>query len=278
MCNSNSNELGWIRLYRKMTEWRWYGLPNMMAVFIHLLLTANHRDGYSFGVEIKRGQVLTSEDGIMRSIRIKRGALRVCLKKLEETGEIVRSVTNKYSIITICNYDSYQSNADVNSQQIAIEPSTSEQQTEIEQTADEHQSATNKNNKNIKNETNEKRKEDGNASLQKAKEEFEAFRKVYPGRKRGLDTEFANFRKKHKDWREVLPLLLPAAQAYAEQARGTSQKYIKHLQTWINNRAWETDYELSPIQRADEINRTYQRHGISPAGYGCKAADGTEYH
>lgn len=90
MCNPNPNEIGWIRLYRKMTEWRWYGLPNMMAVFIHLLLTANHKDGYSFGVEIKRGQVMTSEDGIMRSIKIKRGALRVCLKKLEETGEIIR--------------------------------------------------------------------------------------------------------------------------------------------------------------------------------------------
>lgn len=74
MCTPNQIvDVGWIRLYRKMTEWHWYGLPNMMAVFIHLLLTANHKDGYSFGVEIKRGQVLTSEDGIMRSIRIKRG-------------------------------------------------------------------------------------------------------------------------------------------------------------------------------------------------------------
>lgn len=129
MCNPNQTmDMGWIRLHRKMTDWRYYGLPNMMAVFIHLLLTANHKDGYSFGVEIKRGQVLTSEDGIMRSIRIKRGALRGCLSKLEKSGEIIRNATNHYSLITICNYDSYQGGMENDDQQTDIKQPSNEQQ------------------------------------------------------------------------------------------------------------------------------------------------------
>ena len=34
-------------------------------------------------------------------------------------------------------------------------------------------------------------------TLQKAKEDFDAFRKAYPGTKRGLTTEFENFKRKH---------------------------------------------------------------------------------
>lgn len=105
--NQNS-ESGWIRLHRKMSDWQYYGLPNMMAVFIHLLLSANHRDGHVYGIPVKRGQILTSEINIMQSIKIKRGALRGVLNKLHNSGEIERVTTNKYSLITICNYENYQ--------------------------------------------------------------------------------------------------------------------------------------------------------------------------
>lgn len=273
MCNPNPNEIGWIRLYRKMTEWRWYGLPNIMAIFIHLLLTANHKDGYSFGVEIKRGQVMTSEEGIMRSIKIKRGALRVCLRKLEETGEIIRDTTNKYSIITICNYDSYQSTTESNSQQNTIKQSTDKHQPDISPASEEHQPATNKNNKNKKNDKNEKEE---SITHQKAKEDFELFRKLYPGKKRGLDTEFANFKKKHGDWQAVLPLLLPAAQSYVEQTRGKPKEYIKHLQTWINNRCWEIEYGNDNSRQSNGRNQTYRQNGISQAEYGIEVPRGPE--
>lgn len=275
MCNTNQTELGWIRLYRKMTEWRWYGLPNMMAVFIHLLLTANHKDGYSFGVEIKRGQVLTSEDGIMRSIRIKRGALRGCLEKLELSGEIIRNSTNRYSLITVCNYDSYQGGIESNNQQTDIYQPSTIQQDNIQHTSGEHPTATNNKNKKKKNDKNERKEEDEKESitLQTAKEIFDEFRKAYPGKKRGLDTEFMNFKKKHKDWQSVITILLPAALAYAEQTKNTPKEYIKHLQTWINQRCWETEYDTS-----DDRNRTYRQNGISQAGYGLRMPDGTEYH
>lgn len=78
----------------------------------------------------------------------------------------------------------------------------------------------------------------------KEKEIFNVARKYYPGEKRGLDTEFACLCKNHKDWKEVLPLLLPAIKA--EENRRTTKERVnkfvppwKHFKTWLYNRCWE---------------------------------------
>jgi len=56
---------------------------------------------------------------------------------------------------------------------------------------------------------------------------FEEARNVYPGNKRGSETEYDNFVKKHKDWKDVLPLLKPAIEAQIEwrkNARSTLKR------------------------------------------------------
>jgi hypothetical protein len=67
------------------------------------------------------------------------------------------------------------------------------------------------------------------------KELFEKFRVRYLGKKRGLDTEFTNFRKKHKDWKKVLPVLADLKLDHDV----TERRFIPHLQTFINGRNWE---------------------------------------
>ena len=64
---------------------------------------------------------------------------------------------------------------------------------------------------------------------------FDESRKLFKGTKRGNQTEFDNFVKKHTDWKEVLPLLLPAVQ-YQIKQRAKDGFYWKNFQTWINNR------------------------------------------
>ncbi len=73
---------------------------------------------------------------------------------------------------------------------------------------------------------------------------FDEFRKLYPGTKRGLQTEFKNFVKKHKDWRDILPLLKQRLeyQIQARRVRAERKLFVpewKNLQTWINQRCWE---------------------------------------
>ena len=69
---------------------------------------------------------------------------------------------------------------------------------------------------------------------------FEAFRTNYKGKKRGLHTEFDNF-KKHKDWRSVLPNLLLMNIKW-----GCETKYIPHLATFINQRRGEMVDDVKP--------------------------------
>jgi hypothetical protein len=96
--------------------------------------------------------------------------------------------------------------------------------------------------------------------MSKEKILFEEFRKIYLGTKRGLDVEFANFCKKHKDWREVLPYLKVnyerQIEAKKSQRGSIDPRYEKHLQTYINNRCWEEEISYG----SNSIN-TQSAHG-----------------
>ena len=66
---------------------------------------------------------------------------------------------------------------------------------------------------------------------------FDEARKLFKGTKRGLETEYENFRK-HADWQDVLPLLKPAVEQQIRW-RAADGRYWKNFKTWINSRCWE---------------------------------------
>lgn len=76
---------------------------------------------------------------------------------------------------------------------------------------------------------------------------FEAFRKKYKkygGRVRGFQTELDDFKKKHKDWKEVIPMLDYAIEKENEarikaEAAGTFFSGIQNLKTYLYQRSWE---------------------------------------
>lgn len=80
-------------------------------------------------------------------------------------------------------------------------------------------------------------------------QQFEEFRKAYKGRKRGHKEEFENFKKKNANWREIVPLLMPALQRLEEYnaAANAAGKWVPqwaHLQTWINQRRWTEELPM----------------------------------
>ena len=91
-----------------MLDWEWYNDHNTKIVFIHLLLVANWKPGKWRGVEIGRGQRLTSFPKLAKETRLTVRNVRTAISHLESTGEIVCKPTNKYTLITITNYDKYQ--------------------------------------------------------------------------------------------------------------------------------------------------------------------------
>lgn len=98
----------WIKVYDGLLEWGWHTRPEMVSLFVHLLLKANIKDGHFEGVEVKRGQLITSLNSLVKLTGITKQTIRTCLKNLEETGEISQKSTQRYTLITICKYDTYQ--------------------------------------------------------------------------------------------------------------------------------------------------------------------------
>ena len=109
----------------------------MVHLFLHLLLEANHEDKKWQGIIVKRGQLVTGRQALSRDTGISVQTIRTCLKRLQQTGEIIQKSTKKFSIITLCNYEDYQDRDDEANQQLTInQPSTN------------HKLTTNKNDKN----------------------------------------------------------------------------------------------------------------------------------
>lgn len=92
-----------------MLNWEWKREPNTIALFVHLLLMANSDETYKYkGEALGVGQLVTSLDDLKAQTGLKIQEVRTALKHLIKTGEVTSKPTNKYRIITICNYASYQ--------------------------------------------------------------------------------------------------------------------------------------------------------------------------
>lgn len=108
---------GWIKIHRKMLEWEWYNDNNTKILFLHLLLTANHKDKKWQGITILRGQKLTSLEHLSKEVGLSLQQTRTALNKLKLTNEITIKSTNKNTLITIEKYSDYQDKDEENNKQ-----------------------------------------------------------------------------------------------------------------------------------------------------------------
>lgn len=99
---------GWIKIHRKLQDWGWYSDSHMVHLFIHLLLEANHEDRVWKGQIIKRGQLIFGRKAVSETLGISEQTLRTCMTRLKSTNEITSKSTNRFSLITIVNYENYQ--------------------------------------------------------------------------------------------------------------------------------------------------------------------------
>lgn len=98
----------WIKLYRKICDWGWYHDANMVHLYVYFMLKAKlviNNDSRSEAWQLNSTlRLLTKATGISEK------SIRTCLARLQRTGEIsyLPGVAHKQSVITLCNYDSYQ--------------------------------------------------------------------------------------------------------------------------------------------------------------------------
>ena len=139
---------GWIKLHRKFISWEWFDDNNMLKLFLFLLLSSNHDKATWRGIEIDRGQYLTGLNSLSEKTNISIQTLRTCLKRLERTGEIINKSTNKYRLITICNYDSYQDSQRSDQQATNKQPTSNQQATNSKQECKKEENVNNEKKKN----------------------------------------------------------------------------------------------------------------------------------
>lgn len=134
----------WIKLHRSLTDWEWFNKSEMVHIFIYLLLKASYEDKLWQGKRIKRGQVVTTRKAMSVDLGLSEQTIRTCLERLVDSKEIKTKATNKYTLITICKYDSYQDKTeDSNNESTNTAP--------YEQPSDNHQLTTSKEIKEVKN-------------------------------------------------------------------------------------------------------------------------------
>ena len=105
MCKTPT--MGFIKIHRNIRDWGWYDDANTLAVWIHILIDANYEERTWHGETVGVGSMITSVASLAEQTGLTYKQVRTCLSRLIEDGKIVTKGANKWTRITICDYDSY---------------------------------------------------------------------------------------------------------------------------------------------------------------------------
>ncbi len=103
-------------------------MPEHLQLFQYLLLRASWKDRLYKGVQLKRGQLCTGRKALAKETGQKEISLYRRLEWLHKNSYIIKKSNNKMTIVTICNYDTYQDGRTTSEQQDNNEVTTREQQ------------------------------------------------------------------------------------------------------------------------------------------------------
>ena len=250
---------GFIRLHRKITDWEWYQNPNTFRVFLHCLLKANFTDGRFEGIEVKRGQFVTSLPSLSVQTSLSVRQVRVALDHLILTGELTSKSYPKYRIITVVKYNDYQNDDRQDDSQM-----TGERQANDSQVTGKRQQRNN-NNKGIM--------EEGNNTPPLPPHEYEsdypfnAFWSEYPKKVKKPDAERA--------WKKIPKSVNPfdvidglRRWKNSDQWTRDGGRFIPNPATWLNAHQWEDDVP-APSSYQAPANKPDARdvHGYEQRSY-----------
>ena len=107
--NWKYGENEYVKIFRKLINWEWFTDVNTCHLFVYCLLKANWKDGSWKGIAYKRGQFITSLETMSQETGLSVRKVRTALKHLILTNEVTNQVTSNYRLISVVNYDLYQS-------------------------------------------------------------------------------------------------------------------------------------------------------------------------
>lgn len=163
---------GFVKLYRSMLKWEWYDDINVKVLFLHLLLKANYENKKWRGIEIQRGELITSISQLSKETQLTPQQVRTCIEKLKKTGEITSKTTSKFTLIHIEKYSFFQTQEQEYNKEI-----TNKQQTNNKQITNKQQAS----NKQI---TNKQQTNNKQVTTTKEYKEYKELKELQEGEER----------------------------------------------------------------------------------------------
>ena len=219
---------GWLKLYRSILDSAVFQDAEVLKVWIWLLCNVafEQHDTICYGkvINLKPGQIATGRKKIAQCTDLNETKVYRALTALKSLGNIEIKSTNKYSIITVVNWDKYQ---DENGKRTA-----NEQQTNSKTTTDEQQD----NSKRTQHKNGKNGKKEKNIYICSF---FQSVWDEYPkklGKNKVTKAAMEQLEEAGKD------AVMAAVRRYVEKIKrdGTDEKYIMHGSTFFNG-AWR-DY------------------------------------
>ena len=151
-------DAGWVKLHRKIRCSQVFSNPELLKVWVWCLTKANHSDVWvpiSTGrgtteILVGRGQFILGRNSAAKELKMKPRTLYDRINKLAKMKNIAMQPNTHYTLVSVCNFETYQSVEEVDQQ-------ATRQPTNRQPTAIRLPSNTNKNEENDNNEKNEKR-------------------------------------------------------------------------------------------------------------------------
>jgi hypothetical protein len=100
--------MSFIKLDRRLLNWEWKNDPNMVALWIEILLQANYCDAEWHGQKYEKGSFPTSLEKLASATGLTLRQTRTCLERLKTTHELTIETTNKGSKIIVNKWAEYQ--------------------------------------------------------------------------------------------------------------------------------------------------------------------------
>ena len=229
---------GWIKLHRKLLNWEWYDHPNVIRLYLHILLKTNHREKHWHGIKVKKGEFITSRETLAKELSLSPQMIRSAINRLKSTSEITTRATNRYTIISVNNYDLYQFSNQPDNQQPTTQ-ATNKQPTDNQQittTKKEKKVKKVKNEKNIKNKTHH---QNPTNDFEGVCFDFESVWKTYP-RKISKEPSKKKWDKLSLETKKMIVEVLPVHIKHWDLTID-DVKHIPHFSTWINQMRWQDD-------------------------------------
>ena len=210
---------GYIKLYRKSIENGWLKNGDLWRFWCYCLLKATHQKttvvvGWQ-QIELEPGQFIFGRRVASDDLEMSERKVRTCLHALKNMQNVTIKTTNKFSIISIVNWDTYQQAETQNDQQ-------------------NDQQATSR-----RPHTRTKEHKNNTYSL-----EFEQFYAAYP-KKRDPDRAWKAWQNRNGD-RPELSIILEAIkkQCLCSDWKKEKGRFIPYPATWLNAGSWKNEVDV----------------------------------